>query len=251
MLTAGFEGRKRYGADYAIAGKDGVHPDWAGQTVMAYAFLKTLGVDGDIGTFTIDLKSGKAKVSKGHELVSARDGEFVIKSSRYPFCATNGVPSSDGSIRSAMTLIPFNKNLNRLRLVAKAGRAKDYLVTWGNQSRVYSAAQLAKGVNLAEDFVVNPFWDAFSKVDRAVKAKQEYETKQIKQIFHELVSGRFKSADEIKDEELKRLFALRGPDGKFDPDALAVETEKKRAPLAEAIRTAFVPVTHTIRIRPQ
>jgi len=28
--------------------QDGVHPGWAGQTVMAYAFLKALGVDGDI-----------------------------------------------------------------------------------------------------------------------------------------------------------------------------------------------------------
>jgi hypothetical protein len=30
-----------------------------------------------------------------------------------------------------------------------------------------------------------------------------------------------------------------------------LRTEKEREPLAEAIRSAFVPVTHTIRIVPQ
>src|SRR6266700_1835076 len=29
MLTAGYVGQQKYGADYAIAGKDGVHPGWA------------------------------------------------------------------------------------------------------------------------------------------------------------------------------------------------------------------------------
>ena len=43
MLTAGAAAQKRYGASYAIAGEDGVHPGWAGHTVMAYAFLKGLG----------------------------------------------------------------------------------------------------------------------------------------------------------------------------------------------------------------
>ena len=40
MLTAGVAAQKEYGAKYAIAGGDGVHPGWAGHTVMAYAFLK-------------------------------------------------------------------------------------------------------------------------------------------------------------------------------------------------------------------
>src|SRR6516164_1922856 len=38
MLTAGVAGRQQFGTNYAIAGKDGVHPAWAGHTVMAYAF---------------------------------------------------------------------------------------------------------------------------------------------------------------------------------------------------------------------
>ena len=61
-------------------------PNWAGHTVMAYAFLKGMGLDGEIGTFTVDLKKNEMKTTAGHEVVAAKDGEFQIKSSRYPFC---------------------------------------------------------------------------------------------------------------------------------------------------------------------
>ncbi|MEO8427676.1 MAG: SGNH/GDSL hydrolase family protein [Verrucomicrobiota bacterium] len=223
MLTAGFAAQQKYTPDYAVAGKDGVHPDWAGQLVMAYAFLRALGLDGEIGTYTVDLRTKKAEVSRGHELLSFKDGELAIKSSRYPFCASGGDLTKDNNIRSGMTLVPFNQELNRFMLVIKNPEAKNYKVTWGAESRAYSAEQLGKGVNLAGDFAGNPFSDAFAKVDAAVAAKQSYETRQIKELFH-------------------------GPEGKADLEATAALTEKARAPLATAIQAAFVPVTHSIRI---
>ena len=188
MLTAGVEAREKYGTNYAIAGGDGVHPSWAGHTVMAYAFLKAMGLNGDIGTFTVDMKRNKMKVTKGHKVISSKDGAFEIESSRYPFCAceaadttkpsypacANDDPSKDNSIRSAMTLIPFNPGLNRLMLVARNGKASNYKVTWGSESKSFTAEQLSHGVNLAEAFPVNPFDDAFAKVDAAVAAKQAY-----------------------------------------------------------------------------
>lgn len=251
MLTAGFEAREKYGPDYCIEGKDGVHPGWAGQTVMAYAFLKALGLDGNIGTLTADLQAGKATASSGHEVLGFKDGGLQIKSQRYPFCAAGGNPTKDDNIRSAMTLVPFNQDLNRLTLIVKNGAAKRYKVSWGTGSRTYSSDELAMGINLAADFEVNPFSDAFKAVDAAVGAKQSYETKQIKQIFHELMSGKFKSAEEIKDAEMKELFNLRTADGKLDREAIVKATEAKRQPLADAIRSVFAPVTHTIKIEAQ
>jgi hypothetical protein len=223
MLLAGFEAQKKYGADYAVPGKDGVHPDWAGQLIMAYAFLKAFGLDGELGTFTVDLAGGKALASGGHEVVAFKDGELQVTSRRYPFCAAAGDVTKDNSIRSGMTLVPFNAELNRLLLVVQNGTAKSYQVTWGKETKSYPAEQLAKGVNLAEDFVVNPFSIAFKKVDEEIAAKQNYETRQIKDLFH-------------------------GPEGHADLEMTAALTEKVRAPLAEAIQAAFVPVTHTIRI---
>jgi lysophospholipase L1-like esterase len=239
MLTAGVQAREKYGADYAISGKDGVHPGWSGHTVMAYAFLKAFGLDGEIGEFTVDLKANKMNVSKGHEVISQKGGEFQIKSARFPFCAcvseTNGSPTypvcasdeiiKDNSIHSAMTLVPFNQELNRLMLVVKNGKG-DCTVTWGAASKSFTSEQLARGVNLAEEFPQNPFSEAFAKVDSAVAAKQAFETRQIKQIF-------------------------RSPGAKVDIEGVAAQSEKERDPLAEAIHAAFVPVTHTIKIVPE
>jgi lysophospholipase L1-like esterase len=240
MLTVGLEAQKKYGTNYAIAGKDGVHPGWAGHTVMAYAFLKALGLNGEIGTFVVDLKRNKLKVSKGHELLSAKDGVFQVKSTRYPFCVcapteqagdsyplcSEDDPTRDTSIRSGMTLIPFNAELNRLTLVARNGKMGTYKVTWGDESRTYTADVLARGINLAAEFPENPFSAAFARVDAAVAAKQAFETRQIKQAF-------------------------RSAQAKTDMEAVAAQTEKEREPLAEAIKAAFVPVTHTIKIEEQ
>ena len=221
MLNAGFEARKKYGPNYAIAGGDGVHPGWAGSFVMAYAFLKAFGLDGEIGTFTVDLQSNQATVSPGHEVLAFKDGALQVRSTRYPFCATGNL-TNDNSIRSAMTLVPFNAKLNRLRLVVKNGGASSCRVTWGEKTKTFPADRLAAGVNLAEEFEVNPFSDAFARVDAAVAAKQEYETLQIKDRF--------------------RL------EGRVDLEATVALTEKTRSTRVAAIRKAFVPVTHTLRL---
>lgn len=222
LFTAGFNARQKYNPDYAVAGKDGVHPGWAGQLIMAYAYLKALGLNGDMGTFTVDLAGGTATASEGHQVDGFKDGVLSVTSSRYPFCA-GGPPDRDDSLRSGMTLVPFNEELNRLRIVVTGGTAANYKVTWGDAVRVYPAVELAKGVNLANDFVANPFVEAFARVDAAVLAKQAYETKQVKGAFH-------------------------SRETKTDMDAIVKKTEAERAPLADAIKTAFVPVKHTLKV---
>jgi len=243
MLTAEVEAHKLYGTNYWIAGADGVHPGWAGHLVMAYAFLKALGLDGEVGTFTVDLASGKAQASKGHEVISSKGGEVQLKSSRYPFCAV-GKLGDDNSIRSGMSLVPFNEELNRLTLIVKNGKAQKYTVTWGKEGRSYTAEQLAKGINLAADFVDNPFMPAFSNVDKAVTEKQKYETKQIKQIFHGLAGSKYV---DMGDPEMAHFAAMLDSLS----EKIIAETEKTRTPFVKAIKMAFVPVTHSIIITPE
>jgi lysophospholipase L1-like esterase len=223
MLTQDYFARKRYGEDYAVPGKDGVHPGWSGALIMAYAYLKSFGLDGEIGTLTVDLDSGKATASKGHEITRFSEGELHIRSARYPFCAPGGDIAKDDNIRSGMSLVPFNAELNRLTLIVKGGKAERYKVEWGSESKSFSQDQLRTGINLAEEFPSNPFCDAFAKVDRAVAAKQDYETRQIKELFH-------------------------GPEGRADRQMTAELTEKARAPLADAVKAAFVPVDHLMKI---
>ena len=225
MYLAQYFAGQWYGTNYALAGKDFVHPGWAGHLVMAYAFLKAMDVPGEIGTFTVDLAHNQARVSRGHQLLSFTNGTLTIKSTRYPFCAT-GPDNRNDSIRSGMTLVPFNQELNRLILVVKGGHAQNYQITWGDSFRPYSAESLRRGVNLAADFAVNPFSGPFAAVDQAVARKQSFETQQVKQLFH-------------------------GPDASTNMDRIVTESEKDRQVLVDAIKTAFVPVTHTITITPQ
>jgi len=242
MMKAGFEGQTRFSTaeePYMIAGKDGVHPGGAGHLVMAYSFLKAMGLDGDVGTITVDLASQKAEASAGHKVEGVADGEVTVTSSRYPFCAT-GDTNKDSSVRSGMEVVPFNQDLNRFRLVVKNATASNYKVTWGEQSKSYSPSELSAGVNLAADFAVNPFSDAFKKVDEAVAVKQAYETTQIKKEFRGIVDAKKKEDDKSGAKEEGK---------KEDMESIVKRTEAVRAPLVESIKTAFVPVKHTIKIQ--
>lgn len=209
---------------YHVAGKDGIHPEWAGHVVMAYAFLHGMGLDGQIADFNIDMKTGAATASEGHTIKPLGEGKFQLVSTRYPFCA-RGAKDDDNSIRSGMTLVPFAEDLNRFMLHVTGLAEGNYQLTWGEESQEFSADELARGINLAAAFAENPFMEAFDHVDQAVADKQKYETKQIKEIFH-------------------------GAAGKADIEKAVAETEAERKPLAERIAAAMVPVTHQITIKP-
>ena len=239
MLTIGRAARELYGANYNISGADGVHPNWAGHTVMAFAFLKAMGVSGEIGIFHINLKQNKLTTSKGHEVVSAKDGKFTIRSFKYPFCACEPAdadaakypscdkddPTKDDSISSVLSFLRFDAQLNRMALTVRdASRTNQYSVTWENESKTFPGAQLRTGIDLLREFKQNPFSAAFAKVDAAVAAKQAFETKEIKQLF-------------------------RSPEAKANMEEVVTKAEAERAPLAEAIAKAFVPVEHTITIK--
>ena len=246
MISASVRGPQLYGTNYAIPGGDGVHPNWAGHAIMAYAFLKALGVKGDIANFTVDLQANQMTVSAGHKLLSAKNGEFVIRSSRYAFCsgapmglAANWYPTSgfdnitnNDNLRSGMTLVPFNQDLNRFMLTVTNATAELYRVNWGDQSKTFTGAQLTAGVNLAAEFVLNPFSTRFALIDAAVSAKQDFETRQVKVLFRG--SGEKSTMEQISEQT----------------DQVLADTERQHAALEAVIRTAYAPVTYTLKIAP-
>lgn len=201
MMTTMAKAKAKYGANYPFAGRDGIHPDANGHLVMAYAFLKAMGCDGDIGTISVDLASSKVDVSEGHRLVSAKAeaGEMAIEleSSRYPFCFT-GVPEDPRGTRGIIEFFPFNEDLNRLTLIVKHAPGGRYKVTWGKESREFTAAELDKGINLAATFLDNPFSESFEKVHDAVVKQQAFETPFIKTFVVNLPTFAQYEADEHK-----------------------------------------------------
>ena len=190
------------GADYDVCGRDGVHPGENGHVVMAYAFLKAMGFDGDIGTITMDVK-GKATATAGHKIISPLGNKVIIESTRYPFCF-EGNPKYSSSTSSILPFLPFNKELNRFTLIVNNLESPAAKVTWGKVTITFKKEELEKGVNLAAEFPENPFCEDFKNLEVEVATKQAYETEIIKEYITKIPKMlKFPEPGQTKEEILK------------------------------------------------
>lgn len=232
MIEAMGKAKAKYGAGYHVAGGDGVHPDSNGHLVMAYAFLTALGVDGNIGSITVDLAQGKATASDGHKVVASSGGTIELESTRYPFCFFDD-PAKTSSTRGIIEFIPFNEKLNRLTLTVQGATAPSYKVTWGSTSREFTAQQLTAGINLAAEFLDNPFCEPFHQVEAKIAEQQAREVNWIKNLLHDIPAYK-----EVAPNETDSLEAVAA--------AIVAEDQKAR----EASAAAVVPVKHALKIEP-
>jgi lysophospholipase L1-like esterase len=232
MTTVMNAAKAKYGVAYPIAGADGIHPQANGHLVMAYAFLKALGCSGEIGTITWDAQTGAAAATECHKILSSNDGAIEIESTRYPFCFY-GNPTDPNSTRGVLGFLPFNEDLNRFRLVVTNGAATRFKITWGKEAKIFPAAQLNQGINLAAEFMDNPFAKAFASVDKAVREQQAFEGPAVNNFLHNFPDWR-------------RLL----PEEKASLDRLRTATVRKAEVLCEAARAAIVPIKYTIKIEP-
>lgn len=234
MMSAMEAMKAANGKETPVCGRDGIHPGPDGHLVMAYAFLKALGFSGDIGTFTVDLSAGSAKVTDGHKLLSFKDGAAEIESTRYPFCFP--VDANPDSARAMLPFIPFNQDLNRLMLVVTNLKTDKAKVTWGAASKTFTKEQLAKGVNLAAEFLDNPFSQNFASLDARVAQKQAFETIMVKQYLRTLAD----LSNLAKDDDTNKACLLL--------QKRLVEKSNEQQTWAQA---AVTPVKHTITIAPE
>ena len=230
MIDAMTKAKAKYGEDYPVCGLDGFHPTANGQLIMAYAFLKALGADGNIGTITVDLAANKADATDGHKVLSSDGGTVEVESTRYPFCFF-GDSKDPNATAGIIEFMPFNQDLNRYTLVVSNPGAEKLKVTWGTTTKEYDAATLAKGINLAAEFLANPFSEPFKKVEEAVRNQQNYETPLIKELLHRWPE-----------------FIKLVPEQKAAFDQIAQGAIDKAKALNDAAVAAVVPVKHTIRI---
>lgn len=232
MMDVMAKAHAAYGTNYIFIPHDGVHPQGSGHIVMAYAFLKAMGCDGAIGTITVDLSANKAEGTPGQTIQSCQNGSVEIESSRYPFCFQGDPDKPDPTSASMLKFLPFNEDLNRYMLVVKGLKGTKAKVTWGTVSKEFPATDLAKGINLAGEFLANPFRDQFSKVDAAVQAQQAQETTLVISYLHNLPTFQTMLTDTGK-----------GYLDKVTADAMSQEEN-----LFNAAAALVVPVHHTIKI---
>jgi len=228
-LAASMEkAKQKFGREYDVCGRDGIHPAQNGHLVIAYGFLKGLGFDGNIGSVVIDMNGG-ASVSEGQKVISSGNGSAEIESGKYPYCFTE---NSANSAKNMLPFIPFNEELNRFTLTVKNLAWEKAKVVWGGQEKVFSKQELSKGINLAAEFTENPFVQAFADVEKAVYAKQDYETNMIKK-FTEMLPDELKA----KSRMLKIFPAV---------EAYREENFRLQAKLSESVKARVVPVKHRI-----
>jgi lysophospholipase L1-like esterase len=231
MMDVMAKTKARYGRSYHLAGVHGVHPDLNGHLVMAYAFLKALGCDGEIGTITVDMASGHTRATAGHKILSAANGVIEVESSRYPFCFF-GDPAKPKSTRGVIEFLPFNEELNRFILAAKnIDVDAECKVTWGNAAKQYTGGKLAKGINLAAEFLDNPFSEPFRRCEEVILKQQVFETTLTRRLLHNIPD-----------------YLRYVPDAKEDLDNVIEKLCQKDKEMAAASSACVAPVRHSIEI---
>jgi hypothetical protein len=213
---------------------------------MAYAVLKALGFDGQIGTITYDAATGQAEATEGHRIVSAQPGQVVVESHRYPFCFFNGTKDAgpadappqarfagnwNHGDAAILPFVPFNEELNRYTLIVRNLKSPRAKITWGDESREFTAVELANGVNLAAKFLTNPFVATFANVDPMVIDKQTFDS----QFITHYLYG--------EPALLKSMPEQAASLQMIDTGYLSVQAE-----MSEKCQQAVKPVTHTIKI---
>lgn len=232
MMSALTKSKAALGKEYGPFGGDGFHPAPAGQLLMAQAFLKALGFDGEIGTITVDMK-GECAASSGHVIKARQGASLTLESTKWPFCF-DADPKSAGSNRSILPFTSFNQDLNRLTLKVKNLDFVKAKVTWGAQTQEFTREQLEAGINLAVEFTKTPFDGAFTNLMNAIGLKESFETTLIKNLVTHM---RVIAAEAAEDPKVAEALAK-----------LKKKLADEHAKMDANVRKQVVPVTHTIKV---
>ena len=146
---------------------------------MAYALLKAMGFEGDIGTLDLDWAGNSVRTDAGQTATVAAPGRIEVESRRLPLCLFDDTAAAEGypsvPCRYVLRCCPFEEELNRYVLRVRGLPNQPVRVTWGGRALVFTREQLEAGVNLAAEFPDNPFGPTMRRLDAAVWRKQVYE----------------------------------------------------------------------------
>ena len=106
-------------------------------------------------------------------------------------------------------------------------------VTWGNISKEFAADQLSKGINLAAEFLDNPFSEPFRQVEGKISQQQALEVQLVKNLLHDIPT--FKQIAPAETDSLEKVAG-----------ALVAKDKAAR----DASAAAVTPVKHVSRSKP-
>jgi hypothetical protein len=145
----------------------------------ASAYFKALKCKGTIGTINVDYAATKAECDDSQKIISFKDNELKIESSRGTFWFPgHGVGGQDPPPWPALKCLDFPDKLNSYMLTVKNSPTPMMKIYWGNDVNMdFSAEDLAKGVNMqaALPGFGNPFGNYFQRFDGGSRGQQEQE----------------------------------------------------------------------------
>lgn len=148
IMTAVNARRQKKDPAWTIVGKDRIHPGATGHFVMAYAFLRAQNVPRHVSRLVIDYSDGKlVECENGRVQAMKLDPnghvQFEWLAAALPF-------PGRAEFREALTLVPFVEEMNVEWFQVQALPEGDYTLAIDDEPvGVYSAKELAAGVNLA------------------------------------------------------------------------------------------------------
>lgn len=221
-----------------ITGGDAVHPGPPGQALMAASILKALNFPKLVSSAEVsvnaDSTTGKPE-NCGVSNVKATAGgvTFERKDFALPF-----FPEQAASILKYSNIL---EDMNHYGLTVKGLKDGKYDVKLGGKTvATYTAAELAKGVNLAGPALkTGPVADQVKDIVKAVNDKTNYYHDKI---YSPLVLGRNVNA---KNPDFKDVAK---EDFNKHRDKLIAERMEKMPALDAAIRSALEPRSHTVEI---
>lgn len=142
---------------FTLCGKDRIHPDNFGHMVMAYLFLKAQGFSGNkVADMEINGSNGKVikqencKITDIVKRGSDLSFDYLAKSLPYPADTIARGWDMSHPQAEAFKIVPFVEEMNQ-ELLKVTGLKGDYkLLIDGEEMGVWTASQLASGINLAE-----------------------------------------------------------------------------------------------------
>lgn len=155
---------------FSLTPGDRIHPDNDGHMVMAYLFLQAQGLANQpVANVQIDAGTRQVKQSTNCK-ISAVTGngagisfDYLAQSLPYPL---DTIPRGWGNNKKqsdALKVIPFMKDFNQEVLKVSGLKAGAYdLLMDGEKVGTYEAAQLAAGINLAENTLTPEYQQAIA-----------------------------------------------------------------------------------------
>jgi lysophospholipase L1-like esterase len=154
---------------------DAIHPNPIGQTIMGMIILKGMNAPATIATLDLEVKDKKVNANQAFrcQIKEAKImPEGVVRFDRLAEALPCPVESGLEQTQRFLNTVNFADELNRDVLKITGLTAKAYELKINDVSLdTYSAAELAKGVNIAEP-MKGPLWDQAMAVAQATLERQ-------------------------------------------------------------------------------